>query len=255
MTSIISYNVNGIRAAAQKGLVTWIQESGADIVCLQETKAQPDQVSAELIAPPGFYGFWHSAEKKGYSGVAIYTRREPLHVETGCGIDWVDQEGRVLRADYEDFSVVSLYVPSGSSGEDRQGVKDKFMIEFLPYLKDLKERFPRLIVCGDYNVAHQPIDIHNPKSNKDSSGFLPHERAWFDDILALGYKDSFRMFHPEAKDEYSWWSFRFNSRASNKGWRIDYHLVSEAIADDCLDARILQQVVHSDHCPIQLTLK
>jgi exodeoxyribonuclease-3 len=254
MTRIISYNVNGIRAAATKGLMDWVGAEQPDVLCLQETKAQPDQLDATLLQPAGYHTYWHSAQKKGYSGVAIFSKKEPLHVETGCGIDWIDAEGRVLRADYEDFSVMSLYVPSGSSGEDRQGMKEVFMRDFPDYLRGLLTTHPRLIVCGDFNVAHEKIDIHDPVGNKNSSGFLPHEREWFGQLLGIGFKDAFRHLHPDEKHAYTWWSYRFNARANNKGWRIDYHLVSDALASTCEAAAILPDAKHSDHCPIDLHL-
>lgn len=255
MVSIISYNVNGIRAASKKGFYDWLQTEQPDILCLQESKAQPDQLTSAQLQPKGYHGYWYSAEKKGYSGVAILSKEEPLNVTYGIGIEAYDTEGRVIRADYEGYSVISLYLPSGSSGDHRQAIKDDFLKDFLPYISTLKEEVPNLIICGDYNICHQPIDIHDPVSNKKSSGFLPHERAWVDDFLATGFIDSFRRLYPDTPDKYSWWSYRAGSRARNKGWRIDYNMVSAPLADKITGADILADVVHSDHCPIQVSLE
>jgi exodeoxyribonuclease-3 len=253
MTSILSYNVNGIRAAYDKQLYTWLHGVSPDILCLQETKAQPAQLAPELLNPEGYHTYWHSAEQKGYSGVAIFSKQEPLQVEYGCGESWIDAEGRVLRADFPDFSVMSLYLPSGTSGDHRQGAKDQFLEFFLPYVRDLLQRVPRLVISGDYNIAHHPIDIHDPAGNKNSSGFLPHERAWMTDFLSIGLTDSFRHFNPEPGN-YSWWSYRSGARARNKGWRIDYHLVSTELMPRCTGASILPDAVHSDHCPIAVQI-
>lgn len=251
---IVSYNLNGIRAAAKKGLFDWIQEYQPDILCIQETKAQSDQLTETQLQPEGYFGYFHSAEKKGYSGVAIYSKVEPNHVEVGTGIDFIDQEGRVLRADYDNFSVISLYAPSGASGDHRQEVKEKFMKVWPDYIQNLRKEIPNLLISGDYNIAHTEIDIHNPSGNKNNSGFLPHERKWLTELLALGWVDTFRNQHPEALHEYSWWSYRANSRANNKGWRIDYHLVTEELSSSVTAATILQEVNHSDHCPIEVSL-
>lgn len=250
MKKIISYNVNGIRAAAKKGLFEWITEADPDIVCLQETKIQPNQLKGEITIPENYHAYWFSAEKKGYSSVAILSKEEPLHVEYGCGIEKYDKEGRIIRADYANFSVISAYFPSGSSGDERQAVKEDFLKDFYDYITELKKSHPNLIISGDYNICHQAIDIHNPKSNKNSSGFLPHEREWVTQFLDSGFVDSFRKIYPDATDRYSWWTFRFGARGKNKGWRIDYHMVADPIADKCIGADILSEVVHSDHCPI-----
>ncbi len=252
---IISYNVNGIRAASKKGWYDWLQQEQADIVCIQETKAHPDQLSALERNPEGYHSYWHSAQKKGYSGVAIFSKQEPLQVTEGCGIDFIDEEGRVLRADYEAFSVISLYAPSGSSGEHRQEIKEEFMKVWPGYLEELRTKYPRLLIAGDYNIAHTHIDIHDPVGNKKSSGFLPHEREWFSHLLQLGYVDSFRKCHPDALHQYSWWSHRANARANNKGWRIDYHLLTEELAGSLISASIMPNVFHSDHCPIEIVLQ
>lgn len=251
--TILCYNVNGIRAAAKKGFFDWLQEVSPDIICLQETKAQPDQLDESFLKPAGYHTYWHSAEKKGYSGVALFSKEIPKHVEYGMGMEVYDNEGRILRADFENYSVISAYLPSGTSGEERQAVKDQFLLDFLPYVTELRKSYPNLIISGDYNIAHQEMDIHNPVSNKKSSGFLPHERAWMTQYIESGMVDSFRQLNPE-KEEYSWWSYRANSRANNKGWRIDYQMVSEPLAAQCTRAAILGEVVHSDHCPILLEL-
>lgn len=254
MLSVVSYNVNGIRAAAKKGFFEWLGEAQPDIVCLQEIKAMEDQLHADWLAPHGYHTYWHPAEKKGYSGTAILSKKKPIHVSKTSGMEVYDGEGRILRADYEGYSVISLYLPSGSSGDHRQAIKDDFMEDFLPYITELRKTHPNLIISGDYNIAHTEIDIHSPKTNKKSSGFLPHERDWMTKFLEAGLVDSFRYMHPEKIDAYSWWSYRANARANNKGWRIDYHVVTDTLKDKIVDASILPDVKHSDHCPIQVVL-
>lgn len=253
MISIISYNVNGIRAAHKKGLIDWLSDESPDILCIQETKAQPEQVGDNILRPEGYFSYWYSAQKKGYSGVAIYTKQEPNHVEYGCGIEAYDNEGRIIRADFDDFSIMSVYIPSGSSGDERQAIKEVFLEDFYQYIQELRKEVPNLIISGDYNICHKPIDIHNPVSNKNSSGFLPHEREWVTKFIDSGFVDSFRKFHEEA-DHYTWWSYRANARARNKGWRIDYQMLAEPIADKCVGASILPDVKHSDHCPIKVEM-
>lgn len=253
MKSIISYNVNGIRAAAKKGFFDWLQTESPDVVCLQETKAQPDQLDDSFQKPEGYHTYWYSAQKKGYSGVALFCKEEPKHVEYGMGIEAYDFEGRVIRADFDGYSVISAYFPSGTSGEERQAIKEQFLADFIPYVNELKKTHPNLIISGDYNIAHTEIDIHNPVSNKKNSGFLPHERAWLTEFMESGFVDSFRKFNSDPH-HYSWWSYRANSRANNKGWRIDYHMVSEAFVDSCTGASILPDVKHSDHCPIRVQI-
>jgi exodeoxyribonuclease III len=252
--SIVSYNVNGIRSAASKGLLEWMSSKDLDLICFQELKALPTDLDQGLRCPDGYVSYWFPAEKKGYSGVAVYSKVEPIHVAYGCGMEPYDREGRVIRLDFPEFSLLNVYLPSGSSGEERQVFKEQFMADFYAYVERLMKEIPRLVICGDMNICHQPIDIHNPVSNKNSSGFLPHEREWLSKFICLGFVDSFRHFHP-APGAYSWWSFRFNSRAQNKGWRIDYHLVSELIADKIADADIFQDAVHSDHAPVFLKLE
>jgi exodeoxyribonuclease-3 len=252
---IISYNVNGIRSAASKGFFTWLQATDPDIICLQEVKALPEQIPEEifLIEQMGYHHYWYPAQKKGYSGVAILTKQKPEHVEYGCGNEQFDAEGRMLRADFADFSVMSLYLPSGSSGEERQQVKFVFLDFFRKYIHELKWKYPNLIISGDYNICHRPIDIHNPKSNANSSGFLPEEREWMENFMNDGMVDTFRHFNPEPH-QYTWWSFRANSRAKNLGWRIDYHLATKELQQKLKRAVILSEAKHSDHCPILLEL-
>lgn len=246
---IFSYNVNGIRAAISKGFVDWLEEEAPDIVLIQETKAQPEQIDNLYFKQLGYHCYCHSAKKKGYSGVAILSKTEPDNLVYGMGIDKYDDEGRVLRADFHDISIFSTYFPSGSSGDIRQDVKMEFLSDFQSYIKGIQKERPNIIIGGDCNICHKPIDINNPKRHKKSSGFLPEEREWFDGFIESGFVDTFRMFNQEP-EQYSWWSYRANSRAKNLGWRIDYHLVSNNITNRLKDAFILQNVVHSDHCPV-----
>lgn len=250
---IISYNVNGIRSAMQKGLADWLEKEQPDILCLQETKAHPEQVETQVFDDLGYEQHWVSAEKKGYSGVAIFTKPKPVHVQYGCDIQLYDCEGRVLRADYEDFSVMSVYMPSGSSGDLRQDFKMQWLADFQQYIDELKKEIPNLIISGDYNICHQPIDIHDPVRNKNSSGFLPEEREWFSQFVSSGFVDTFRQFN-EDPHHYSWWSYRAGARKNNKGWRIDYHLASEPMKNRLKHAAILPDVIHSDHCPVLLEI-
>ncbi len=253
MKSIISYNVNGIRSAANKGFWNWINQENPDIICLQEIKAQLADLDITFTSPASYHAFYHSAEKKGYSGVGILTKEKPLAVTYGCGIPQYDREGRFIRADFEGFSVMSVYMPSGTSGEERQGIKEQCMADLLPYFISLKEKFPYLILCGDFNIAHQEIDIHDPVRNKNNTGFLPHERAWMTTFFESGFMDSFRFLNPSLQ-QYSWWTFRANARANNKGWRIDYQIVSDNCKPLCKDSSILTEIVHSDHCPLRLVI-
>lgn len=254
MAKILTYNVNGIRAAMNKGFTQWLQNENPDIVCLQETKAMREQVESQVFEYLGYKQFWFSAEKKGYSGVAIFTKEEPLHVEFGCGNELYDREGRVLRADYNGYSVISVYHPSGSSGEERQEFKMQWLDYFFDYIENLKKKIPNLIICGDYNICHQAIDIHDPVSNKDSSGFLPEERAWMSKFIGSGFIDSFRKFNPNPH-EYTWWSYRAAARERNKGWRIDYIMVANPLNERLINSKILQQVHHSDHCPMFIEIQ
>ncbi|MEM8898489.1 MAG: exodeoxyribonuclease III [Bacteroidota bacterium] len=253
-TSIISYNLNGIRAATKKGLLDWLKEEDPDIFLMQETKAQPEQLDESLTQPEGYHAYYYSAEKKGYSGVAIFSKEEPKHVEYGCGLEKYDVEGRVIRADYEGYSVISVYFPSGTRGGDRQIYKEDFLKDFLAYLQELRKSYPKLIISGDYNICHQAIDIHDPVRNKNTSGFLLHEREWVSEMIGKGYVDTFRKFYEEEPDRYSWWSYRAGARGKNKGWRIDYQMVTEVLTEKCVGADILDQVFHSDHCPTKLVM-
>ncbi|MEK6492478.1 exodeoxyribonuclease III [Myroides odoratimimus] len=246
---IISYNVNGIRAAINKGFIEWIQEENPDIICLQEIKAKEDQIPVTDILAAGYpYQYYYSAQKAGYSGVAILCKQEPKNVVFGTGIDYMDFEGRNLRVDYDNISVMSLYLPSASNIE-RLDFKYQYMDDFFNYINDLKKEIPNLVICGDYNICHQAIDIHDPVRNAKVSGFLPEERAWLDKFINNGFIDSFRMFNQEPHN-YSWWTYRANARNNNKGWRIDYHLVTENMRSKIKHATILPDVKHSDHCPI-----
>lgn len=246
---IISYNVNGIRAAMRKGLNDWISEGGYDIVCIQETKSNEHQVETAILHESGYNQFWHSAEKKGYSGVAIFSKPTPDRVIYGCGEERFDREGRILRADYGDWSVMNCYFPSGTTGAVRQAFKMEFLEFFQGWIEEVKQERPKLIIVGDFNIAHTERDIHDPVRNKKSSGFLPEEREWMSNFLDSGFIDAFRNRHPR-EETYSWWTYRAGARARNKGWRIDYQSVSTPLADAIIDARPLVDVVHSDHCPV-----
>jgi len=250
---IVSYNVNGIRSALSKNLIQWIKEENADIICFQETKAQKEQLDLQVFHDLGYESYWFSAEKKGYSGVATLSKIKPKHVEYGCSNSLFDAEGRVLRLDFESFSLFNIYFPSGTSGEERQEIKYQFLDYIFDYLNDFKQKQERIIVLGDYNIAHTEIDIHNPKSNANSSGFLPEERAWLSKYFQNGMIDSFRTLNPEMK-KYSWWSFRAGSRSKNLGWRIDYIVVSQALQQNIMQAELHNDAVHSDHCPISLLI-
>jgi exodeoxyribonuclease-3 len=249
MKRIISYNVNGIRAAQKKGLLDWMRAAQPDILCLQETKAQPEQIETNLYEELGYHCYYFSAQKKGYSGVAIMSKEKPDHIEYGCGIETGDFEGRIIRADFGDKSVISAYFPSGTTGDIRQDIKMAFLADMQEYLNELQKTRPNLVVCGDYNICHEAIDIHNPVSNKKSSGFLPEEREWVTQFLASGFVDSFRHLNKEPHN-YSWWSYRANARDNNKGWRIDYNMVTENMEEQIERAAILPEAKHSDHCPI-----
>ena len=249
---IISYNVNGIRAALKKGFIDWLKAADPDVICIQETKAKKDQVDADEFVKAGYpYQYWFSAQKKGYSGVAIFCKKEPNHVEYGTGIETMDFEGRNLRVDYNECSIMSMYLPSGTN-LDRLEFKLNYMDEIQEYMNELRKTIPNVIVCGDYNICHEEIDIHNPKM-KGVSGFLPEEREWISKFIDGGFIDSFRFKNPD-KQEYSWWSYRANARANNKGWRLDYAMVSEPLRNVIDRAYILTQAKHSDHCPIALEL-
>ncbi len=251
---IISYNVNGIRSAIKKGFIDWLKTDPADIICLQEIKAEKDNVEHEAIEALGYHTYWFPAQKKGYSGVAIFTKTQPDALFYGNGIMQSDAEGRVLRADFGDLTLINTYFPSGTMGDVRQTYKYQWLDEFFDYVQALRKERPNLIICGDYNIAHKPIDIHNPAGNKKTSGFLPEEREWLDKFVGSGMVDTFRHFNPEPH-HYSWWSQRFPSvRLQNKGWRIDYFMVTDKLQNRLKGAAIFPDVKHSDHCPVYLEL-
>jgi len=250
---IISYNVNGIRAAMRKGFLDWLQAANPDVICIQEIKANIDQVEIKEIEAAGYpYHYWYSAVKKGYSGVAIFSKIEPNHVEYGTGIEYMDAEGRNIRLDFDDVSVMSLYLPSGTNIA-RLNHKLTYMDDFLTYITNLKKKIPNLVICGDYNICHKAIDIHDPIRNANVSGFLPVEREWIGKFIDSGFIDSFRHFNKEPHN-YTWWSYRANSRNNNKGWRIDYNMVAKPLQDNLKRAVILPDAMHSDHCPLLVEL-
>ena len=235
----------------RKGLVDWLKSESPDVICLQETKANKEQVEFDLIENLGYHSYWFSAQKKGYSGVAIFSKIKPNHIEYGSGIDYMDFEGRIIRLDFDKVSIMSLYLPSGTN-TDRLDFKFRFMDDFKEYIYSLSNKIENLVICGDYNICHEAIDIHNPKM-KGVSGFLPEERTWIGEFINSGFIDSFRFLNQE-KQEYSWWSYRANSRANNKGWRLDYAMISKSLKDKISRAYILTEAKHSDHCPIALEL-
>jgi exodeoxyribonuclease-3 len=253
MKKIISYNLNGIRAALNKGFAEWLKNENPDIICLQEIKIQPDQIDEIIFNDMGYYCYWLCAEKKGYSGVAVFTRHQPDNVKHGMGIRKYDSEGRVIQLDYGNISLINAYIPSGTMGDARQNFKMEFLSDFHKYINEIKKDRPELIISGDYNICHKPIDINHPERHLQSSGFLPEERAWFDEFVSSGFIDSYRFFDTSA-GKYSWWSFRAGARQKNLGWRIDYHLVTLPLKDRLRAASILTNVVHSDHAPVVLEI-
>jgi len=251
---IITYNVNGIRSAVGKGLHTWLKSADPDIVCFQETKAQPDQIPVELFEELGYHHYWYSAVKKGYSGVGILSKIKPDHVDFGMNIQQYDDEGRTIMAHYGDITVMSVYHPSGTTGEERQSFKMRWLEDFLQYTTELRKTRPNLIITGDFNICHQAIDIHDPIRNATSSGFLPEEREWLTRFLESGFIDTFRYFNTDPH-QYTWWSYRVDARSRNLGWRIDYQMVTPSLTDKMVRAAILPHAMHSDHCPVLLEIE
>ena len=252
--NLISWNVNGIRAFHRKGFIDWLQKEDADIVSIQEIKAQIDQLPRKLINVPGYKSYFNSALRKGYSGVATYSKEGPNQVINGMGIERFDVEGRLLRLDYDDFTLLNIYYPNGGSGEERLQYKMDFYDAFLDYTNGLVDEGYNLVICGDLNTAHRPIDLARPKENEETSGFLPIEREWVSKFLDNGYADTFRMFNQDP-DYYTWWSYRTRARDRNVGWRLDYFFVNDEFKSHVKDSYILSDVMGSDHCPIGLKIK
>ena len=249
---IITFNCNGIRAAARKGFFNWLATVDVDIVCLQETKAQVDQLTDPIFHPENFHSYYFDAERKGYSGTALYCRAKPLKITKGLGFEIADSEGRYLQVDFNGLSVASLYLPSGSAGEERQARKFAFMSQYMQHMEMLRKDDREYIICGDWNICHKEIDLKNWKANKKNSGFLPEERQWLDTLYyELGFIDAFRMVNQEA-DQYSWWSNRGQARAKNVGWRLDYHVISPGLQDKVISAEIYTAQNFSDHAPVIL---
>jgi exodeoxyribonuclease-3 len=246
--------VNGIRAAMGKGFIEWLDSVKPDLVSLQEIKATPDQIDTTIFDKLGYYSYWYPAQKKGYSGVAVLTRKQPDNILYGMGIGTYDLEGRLLRTDYGNLTLISVYFPSGTSGDIRQEVKMKFLSDFENYILDLSRQRPNIIISGDLNIAHEEIDINHPKKHTMMSGFLPEEREWFSNFLSKGFIDSFRVFNHQS-EQYSWWTYRAGAREKNLGWRIDYHLVSVPLKDRLENAAILPDIIMSDHCPISVEIQ
>ncbi|WP_209331187.1 exodeoxyribonuclease III [Lunatimonas salinarum] len=252
---IVSYNVNGIRAAIKRGFIDWLAGLNPDVIGLQEVKSTEDQIDTSAFKDLGYEIYWHAAVKKGYSGVATLTKIKPNHVKYGMDLPKYDDEGRMLRLDFGDFSFINTYFPSGTTGDVRQSFKYEFLDDLFGISQDIRRTHPNLIWSGDYNICHQAIDIHDPISNKKSSGFLPEERAWMDKFTQSGFDDSFRRLHPEEAGKYTWWSYRANARTKNKGWRIDYHMNTLSLTERIKTSTILPDAEHSDHCPILIEIQ
>jgi len=254
LQTLISWNVNGLRAAHRKGFLDWLADVQPDILGIQETKCHPDQLVAELRQPEGYHTYWASAEKKGYSGVALFTRKKPLAVKTGFGISEFDREGRTIVADYGDFLFITAYFPNGSRDHSRVPYKMAYKAAFLEFINEQRSKGRSIIFCGDINTAHREIDLARPRQNKNTTGFLPLERAWIDDTLSQGYIDTYRALYPEQVGAYSWWTYIGGARGRNVGWRLDYFFVSSDLRWRIGDAKILTEVMGSDHCPVALQL-
>jgi len=250
---ISCWNVNGIRAVEKKGFLSWLRQESPDILCLQETKAQPGQITAEIEQPSGYHAYWNFPERKGYSGVVTFTKEEPIKVENGFGIEKFDMEGRVTIAKYAQVTLFNVYFPNGKMSDERLKYKMDFYDAFLDFVTPLTDKGEKLVVCGDFNTAHKEIDLARPKENEDVSGFLPIERAWMDKFVAHGFVDTFRYLTKEP-DHYTWWSFRTGARGRNIGWRLDYIFVTENLLDSLAQASIRPEVMGSDHCPVEIRL-
>jgi exodeoxyribonuclease III len=252
---LYSWNVNGIRAAQEKGFLDWLHTVQPDILGIQETKASPDQLQEELLRPAGYYSYWASAEKKGYSGVALYSRTEPRRVQIGLGIEQYDVEGRTIIAEYDDFVFITAYFPNGSTENVRVPYKLDYCRDFLRYCESFRSQGRSVIFCGDVNTSHREIDLANPKQNEKNTGFLPEERAWMDELVGQGYVDTFRLCYPERTGAYSWWTYRMGARRKNIGWRLDYFFITPDLSERVASADIHADVMGSDHCPVSLVLK
>ncbi len=253
MISIVSWNINGLRAVCKKGFSDWVKKEAPTILCLQEIKAHESQVPQELLTLKNYKTFWNSAQRPGYSGVGILSQWEPLAVRKGMGVERFDCEGRILQVDFKEFTLLNIYFPNGGRNEERLAFKLEFYEEALRYFLSLRKKGKRLVICGDYNTAHKPIDLKHPKENEDVSGFMPVERAWLDRLVEKGFVDTFRVFNQEP-DQYSWWDMRTRARERNVGWRIDYHFISEDLRPFLKGASIAQDVLGSDHCPVKIQL-
>ena len=250
---LISWNVNGVRAVVKKGFLDWLDQAQPDILCLQETKAHVDQLAAEILTDHGYHTYWHSGERRGYSGVATFCKEEPLYVQEGLGIERYDAEGRVLVTEHENFLLYNIYFPNGQKDNERLQYKLDFYDDLLPIINEQVESGNNVVVTGDWNTAHHPIDLARPKQNVNTSGFMPIEREKLDMYVENGWIDTFRLYHPEG-ERYSWWTYRFGARERNVGWRIDYFFVNEGFLDNVEDADIHDEIMGSDHCPVSLEL-
>ena len=250
---ILSWNVNGVRAVVKKGFFDWLELETPDVLCLQEIKARTEDLEESILKPAGYHAVWNPAVRKGYSGVAIFTKKKPKDTHKGIGVERFDIEGRVIRVEFEDFDLLNVYFPNGTSGSERLLYKMEFYEAFLDYCEQLRAEGKELVITGDVNTAHKAIDLKNAKANEKNSGFLPEERAWVDKLISYGYVDSFRTFHSEP-DHYTWWSYRFNVRAKNVGWRIDYFFVTEKLMAKVKDSFIQSDVRGSAHCPLGLDI-